>query len=173
MDCILLRHGIAVERDEWDGTDANRPLSERGAKRVTQVAAGLKWLDVQPTHLFSSALVRAIQTAEILHASLSVPTAIQRVDALLPEAPPDGLLPLFHDLPAESCVLCVGHEPHLGFAASLILTGKPSPAFPFKKAGACMIELSTPPRISRGALRWWMEPGQLRALGKKRAKLEA
>jgi phosphohistidine phosphatase len=166
MDCILLRHGIAVERDEWDGTDANRPLSERGAKR-------LKWLDVQPTHLFSSALVRAIQTAEILHASLSVPTAIQRVDALLPEAPPDGLLPLFHDLPAESCVLCVGHEPHLGFAASLILTGKPSPAFPFKKAGACMIELSTPPRISRGALRWWMEPGQLRALGKKRAKLEA
>ena len=26
MDCILLRHGIAVERDEWEGTDADRPL---------------------------------------------------------------------------------------------------------------------------------------------------
>ena len=49
MDCVLLRHGIAVERDEWEGKDADRPLTERGAKRVAQVAAGLNRLDVQPT----------------------------------------------------------------------------------------------------------------------------
>jgi hypothetical protein len=54
-----------------------------------------------------------------------------------------------------------------------MLAGKPSTAFPFKKAGACMIELASPPKIGRGVLRWWLEPGQLRALGKKRAKLEA
>ena len=42
MDCLLLRHGIAVERDEWEGPDADRPLTERGAKRVAQVAGGLK-----------------------------------------------------------------------------------------------------------------------------------
>ena len=29
------------------------------------------------------------------------------------------------------------------------------------------------PKGGRGLLRWWLEPGQLRALGKKRAKLEA
>jgi phosphohistidine phosphatase len=39
MDCLLLRHGIAVERDEWKGADADRPLTEQGAKRVAQVAA--------------------------------------------------------------------------------------------------------------------------------------
>ena len=46
-------------------------------------------------------------------------------------------------------------------------------AVPFKKAGASLIELSAPPKGGQGVLRWWMEPSQLRALGKKRAKLEA
>lgn len=173
MNCVLVRHGIAVEREEWDGHDEERPLTERGAKRVSQVGAGLLWLDVKPTYIFSSQLVRAIETADILQASLSIPSAIKRVDELLPDANPERLLALFRDLPPECSVLCVGHEPHLGLVASVMLAGKPSAAFPFKKAGACMIELASPPKIGRGVLRWWLEPGQLRALGKKRAKLEA
>jgi len=172
MDCILLRHGIAVEREEWDGPDTDRPLTERGAKRVSQVASGLKWLEVQPTYIFSSPLVRALETADIVQASLSIPSAVKRADELLPDANPERLLALFRDLPPEASVLCVGHEPHLGVTASLMLAGRPSTAFPFKKAGACLIELASPPKIGRGVLRWWMEPGQLRALGKKRAKLE-
>jgi phosphohistidine phosphatase len=172
MDCVLFRHGIAVEREEWDGPDTDRPLTERGVKRVSQVAAGLKWLEIQPTYIFSSPLVRALETADILQASLSIPSVVKRVDDLLPDANPERLLAAFRDLPPECTVVCVGHEPHLGFAASMMLSGKPSSAFPFKKAGAGLIELSSPPKIGRGILRWWMEPGQLRALGKKQAKLE-
>ena len=167
MDCVLLRHGIAVERDEWEGSDADRPLTERGAKRVAQVADGLSRLDVQPTHVLSSPLIRAIETAKIVHRSLRVHGAVQIVDALLPDAPPNQLLSILHDLPTESRVLCVGHEPHLGMAASVILTGKPSPAFSFKKAGACLIELSIPAKAGRGVLRWWLPPDQLRAIGKR------
>ena len=173
MNCILFRHGIAVEREEWDGPDTDRPLTERGAKRVSQVAAGLKWLELQPTYIFASPLVRALETADILQASLSIASVVKRVDELLPDANPERLLALFRDLPPESTALCVGHEPHLGVTAGVMLTGKPSMAFPFKKAGACLIELSAPPKVGRGVLRWWMEPGQLRGLGKKRAKLEA
>jgi phosphohistidine phosphatase len=173
MNCVLVRHGIAVEREEWEGEDNERPLTERGAKRVSQVAAGLLWLEVGSTHIFSSPLVRALETADILQASLSIPSAIKRIDELLPDANPERLLTVLRDLPPECSALCVGHEPHLGLAASVMLTGKPSTAFPFKKAGACLIELPSPPKIGRGVLRWWLEPGQLRALGKKRAKLEA
>jgi len=173
MDCVLFRHGIAVEHEEWDGPDTDRPLTERGVKRVSQVAAGLRWLEVQPTYIFSSPLVRALETADILQASMNIASAIKRVEELLPDANPERLLAVFRDLPPECTVLCVGHEPHLGLAASMILTGKQSSAFPFKKAGACLIELPEPPKVGRGVLRWWMEPGQLRALGKKKAKLEA
>ena len=170
LDCVLLRHGIAVERDEWEGPDADRPLTERGAKRVAQVAVGLKWLDVQPTHVLSSPLIRAIETAKIVHRSLRVRSAVHIVDDLLPDAPPDRLLSILHDLPPESCVLCVGHEPHLGMVASVTLAGKPSTAFPFKKAGACLIELSITAKPGRGVLRWWLTPDQLRAIGKRESK---
>ena len=167
MDCLLLRHGIAVERDEWDGPEADRPLTERGATRVGQVAVGLKRLDVQPTHVWSSPLIRAIETAKIVHRSLRVRSAVQSVDALLPDASPDRLLSILHDLPPESCVLCVGHEPQLGVAASVLLSGRASASFPLKKAGACLIELTIPAKPGRGVLRWWLTPAQLRAMGER------
>ena len=91
MDCILVRHGIAVERDEWEGADADRPLTDRGAKRVEQVAAGLKWLDVQPTHIFSSPLVRAVETARIVQTTFALRASIKRVEELLPGAEPERL----------------------------------------------------------------------------------
>ena len=167
MDCVLLRHGIAVERDEWEGLEADRPLTERGAKRVAQVAVGLNWLDVKPTHIFSSPLIRAIETAKIVHSSLRVHAAVQIVDALLPDAPPNRLLSILHDLPPESCVICIGHEPHLGLTASVFLSGRATTSFPLKKAGACLIELPVPPKPCQGVLRWWLTPDQLRAIGKR------
>ena len=170
MDCLLLRHGIAVERDEWDGPDADRPLTERGAKRVAQVVAGLNRLDVQPTHVLSSPLIRAIETAKIAHESLRVRSAVHIVDELLPDALPNRLLSILHDLPPESCVMCVGHEPHLGMLASVMLAGKPLAAFPFKKSGACLIELSIPVKPGQGILQWWLMPGQLRAIGKRKTE---
>jgi phosphohistidine phosphatase len=172
MDCVLVRHGIAVERDEWEGQDADRPLTERGAKRVVQVAAGLRWLGVQPTQILASPFVRAVETARILQAAFTDRSAIRRVEELLPDAAPEQLFALLHEFPAESCVLCVGHEPHLGSAASVMLTGKPSAAFPFKKAGACLIEMPVPAKPGRGTLRWWMGPAQLRELSKKQVKIE-
>lgn len=166
MDCILMRHGIAVERDEWEGPDADRPLTERGAKRVAQAAEGLRRLGVQSMHILSSPLARAIETAKIAHNSLQVRSVIQIVDALLPDAPPHHLLRILHGLQPDSCVMCIGHEPQLGMAASVLLSGRPSRSFPFKKAGACLIELPVMPKAGQGVLRWWLPPSQLRAIGK-------
>jgi phosphohistidine phosphatase len=168
MNCVLLRHGIAVERDEWEGSDGDRPLTERGAKRVAQAAAGLSRLDVQPTHVFSSPLIRAIETATVVHHSLRVGSAMQVVDELLPDAPPHRLLSILNKLSPESYVLCIGHEPQLGIAASVFLSGRVSASFPLKKAGACLIKLPIPAKPGRGVLRWWLTPGQLRVIGMRR-----
>ena len=99
MDCVLVRHGIAVERDEWEGSEADRPLTERGEKRVAQMAAGLSRLDVHPTHVFSSPLIRAIETAKIVHRSLRVCSAMHVVHELLPDAPPHRLLSILRKFP--------------------------------------------------------------------------
>jgi phosphohistidine phosphatase len=127
----------------------------------------LNRLDVQPTHVLSSPLIRAIETAKITHSSLGVRVAMQIVDELLPDAPPNELLSILSNFPPESCVLCIGHEPQLGMAASVFLSGRLSGSFPMKKAGACLIELSIPLKPGRGVLRWWLTPSQLRAIGKR------
>lgn len=170
MHCVLFRHGIAIDRQEWEGPEEDRPLTDRGAKRVAQAVGGLKWLELQPTHVISSPLLRAIETAKILQEMHRIRSAVQIADELLPDASPDRLLARLSELPPESCVYCVGHEPHLGLAASLMLAGKPSMGFPFKKAGACLIEIAMPLKPGRGLLRWWMGPSQLRALGKRKVK---
>ena len=167
MDCVLLRHGIAVEREEWEGKDVDRPLTEKGKRRVRQVAAGLRRLKVHPTVIYASPARRARETAELLHGLLASSSLMQLRDELLPGAPAAKVIGVLQELPPESCVFCVGHEPQLGMAASLLLSGRESASFPLKKAGACLIELSIPAKPGRGVLRWWLTPSQLWAIGKR------
>lgn len=170
MDCILFRHGIAVERDEWDGGEAERPLTEKGAKRVIQAARGLVALDVTPTHLFTSPLVRAHETAKLLQAACRARVSIRICDELLPGAPPDKISPLLDVLPPDACVICVGHEPYLGEAAGLLLFGKPVAGLSLKKAGACLIRIPDVIKTGRGQLQWWLTPAQIRTFGKVRGE---
>jgi phosphohistidine phosphatase len=168
MDCLLVRHGIAVDREEWEGKDVDRPLTEKGKRRVRQVAEGLRRLDVRPTVIYASSARRAVDTAQLLHDLLVCRSLVQLRDELSPEAPPGQVVRLLQDLPPESCVICIGHEPQLGMAASVLLSRRESASFPLKKAGACLIELSIPAKPGRGVLRWWLTPGQLRAIGKQK-----
>jgi phosphohistidine phosphatase len=167
MDCILIRHGIAVEPDEWEGVEENRPLTEKGEKRVKQAAVGIAALDCKPTHLFTSPFVRAYDTARILRAVVSPTLKVETREELAVGAKPEQLVALLNTLPSDSVVVCVGHEPQLGQAVSLLLCGKVFPSFPFKKSGAACIEVEGIIKPNQGRLRWWLPPLQLRVLGKR------
>jgi phosphohistidine phosphatase len=171
MECVLIRHGIAVERDEWEGTDENRPLTERGKKRVRQAAAGLVALGCKPTHLFTSPFVRAYDTARLLRAAVCPNVKVDTREELAVGAKPEQLVSILHALPSDSVVLCVGHEPFLGEVVSLFLCGKMLPNFPFKKAGAACIEAEGTVKAGQCRLCWSFPPMQLRVLG-KRARTE-
>ena len=170
MDCLFVRHGIAVEREEWDGKDVDRPLTEEGVRRVRQVAAGLRRLAVRPTVIYASPARRAVDTAQLLHDLLARPSRMELREELLPEASPTDLLRLLKSCSSESSVICVGHEPQLGMAAGVLLSGRASDSFPLKKAGACLIELSIPVKPGQGLLCWWLTPGQLRVIGGLKTK---
>lgn len=167
MNCILIRHGIAVEPDEWEGAEENRPLTEKGKNRVRQVARGLGQLDFTPTHLLTSPFVRAYDTARLLRMVLCPSVKVETREELTVGAKPEQLIALLRTLPADAVVVCVGHEPFLGEVVSLWLCGKAFPNFPLKKAGAACVELPDDVRSGHGRLRWWLEPMQLRVLGKR------
>lgn len=167
MDCILFRHGIAVEPQEWDGPEARRPLTAKGSEKVREAALGLLRLNMAPTHIVSSPFLRGGQTAEILREVLHDSLGISRWTELLPDAPPRLLFDRLVKLPEDSCVLCVGHEPHLSAAAGLMVAGGAVSGLVFKKGGACSIRFDGPVKAGEGSLRWWLMPMQLRALGER------
>lgn len=164
MDCLLFRHGIAVERQGWKGRDEDRPLTEKGAARTLQSGKGLLTLSRSPTHLLSSPLTRARETAAILQPLIRSQPKVQICAELDPTAAPRALFSLLDSLPSDSVVLCIGHEPHLSTSAGILLTGKPCSGLSLKKAGACLIHLEDSVRPATGRLEWWLTAAQLRAL---------
>ena len=167
MDCLLMRHGIAVKPEKWDGTEEDRPLTTKGQRRAGQAAAGLAVLGHKPTRLFSSPLVRAYDTARLLRAKVCPTLTVETRDELAVGASPRQILSLLRSIPEESMVICVGHEPLLSEVAGILLCGQSIPGLSFKKAGSALIHLPEGPKPGRGILRWWLQPRQLRALGEQ------
>lgn len=175
MVCVLVRHGIAVEPDEWAGAEENRPLTEKGKRRARHAAQGLAALDCMPTHLFTSHFVRAYDTAKLLRAVISPALKVEAREELAVGSKPERVIGMLRTLPKDAVVVCVGHEPLLGEVASMLLCGKALHNFPLKKAGAARIESEGVLQPGQGRLSWWFQPMQLRALGmraygKKRVK---
>ena len=165
MDLILFRHGIAMDRQEWNGKDQDRPLTGEGSRKTRRSAKGFMNLGISPTHLFTSPLVRARATAAIIEKRVERQVTARVCDELIPGKPPQALLSLLATLPADSVVLCVGHEPHLSGVASSLLCGRTCAGLSLKKAGACLIHLEPPIEPSNGRLLWWLTAAQLRARG--------
>jgi len=65
---IALRHAKAVGRDDWDGADAERPLTDRGQRQAAAVVAPLRAFGVR--RIVSSDALRCRQTVAPLEKKL-------------------------------------------------------------------------------------------------------
>lgn len=110
MKLYIMRHGPAEDFSS-SGHDADRALTTSGRTRVREVAQLLRTQDEQPKTIVSSPLVRALQTAEIVAAELSI-VSVETHRGLAPGGDADGLIAtLLRD--ARKRVMLVGHEPDL------------------------------------------------------------
>lgn len=67
---IALRHGKAQPRGEWDGSDASRPLTDRGVKQAAgDVPTLLAW---RPKRIVTSDAVRCVATVAPLAAATGI-----------------------------------------------------------------------------------------------------
>ena len=164
MELVFLRHGLAVDREEWKGEDEARPLTAEGVERTKEVVRGLRALKVCPDVILSSPLLRARETAEIAKKGLSSDAKVELADELTSTAAPDGLIARLADLAEKPVVLCVGHEPHLSTTISAMVSGKTAASFEVKKAGACCIRFTGIPKAGAGTLLWLLPPKILRLI---------
>lgn len=162
-ELYLVRHAIAAERgDEWPD-DSKRPLTERGIARFRECAKGLAALDAAIDEIFTSPLIRAKQTAELLAESVTGKPTIKILDALAPDHTATVVMSQLAKLAKRRRIALVGHEPDLGELAAHLLGAQR--AVPFKKGGICRIDVETLTSRRAGSLIWFATPKMLRHLG--------
>src|SRR6266542_1252766 len=93
MNLYIIRHAIAVDKGTFEySDDSQRPLMEKGKKRMRQIAKGLHALGVEFDLVLSSPYVRAKETAEILAEVFETKTDIAYSENLIPMGDPELLI---------------------------------------------------------------------------------
>jgi phosphohistidine phosphatase len=144
VQVFLIRHAEAVD-ETLVLRDPYRHLTPQGRIQAAHLGDRLRWHDCVPAQVWSSPLVRAVQTAELVVAALHLETAVEIAPALAPEvADSRGVVTAIRAQPATSIILIVGHEPSLS-AIGALLTNQLDFAALLKAQAA---------RIVDGQLKW-------------------
>ncbi|MDE2118917.1 MAG: phosphohistidine phosphatase SixA [Betaproteobacteria bacterium] len=115
MELILWRHAEA----EDGGPDDARPLTEKGEKQADKMATFLRANLPHDTRILVSPTKRTKQTAQALTKHFTTDPDVG------PGASPETILKAADWTDGEGTVLIVGHQPALGEAAALLMTGHP------------------------------------------------
>ena len=166
-ELYLVRHAIAAERgDEWPD-DTKRPLTERGMGRFKEVVQGLRALDVGIDEIFTSPLVRAKQTADLLASGIEGKPVVKVLESLAPGHTAASVMTELARAARRQRIALVGHEPDLGELAAHLIGAQR--ALPFRKGGVCRIDVAGLTARRPGSLQWFVQPKMLRALAPSRA----
>ncbi|MEM8607549.1 MAG: phosphoglycerate mutase family protein [Myxococcota bacterium] len=156
MRVVLMRHGEAVDT-RLAPDDHRRWLTDGGRRSVRGVGTTLAGLDLQFSCIYTSPLVRAVQTAEILAATqpafdgpIEVHTPLSSDEGTTAQA----LLPLEHAAD-DAVIAMVTHMPKVEVLAGHLAGTERFP--PFQTAAACLIE-----RVDGvGSFQWMLDPRTL------------
>ncbi len=138
MLLLLIRHGHAVDDAPGLG-DTGRWLTEKGRTTTHRVARRVRKLKkLRPATIWTSPLVRAVQTAEIIAAVIETEGEVKAVAELSPGRDPVDLVALLSAVPAPGPLALIGHEPSLSQILRVLVgeTGIDS----IKKSGLVAVE---------------------------------
>jgi phosphohistidine phosphatase len=166
MELLIIRHAIAVDREEFaesGQSDAERPLTDFGRRRMRKNVRGLRRVGPAPEVIVTSPFVRAADTARIVADAFGV-ESVETLDALTPEHHPSDLLPWLSQQPRDAVVAVVGHEPHLGTLVTWLVGGIEAPNVELKKGGVCLLDLGDRLEAGTAVMRWLLRPAHLRTI---------
>jgi len=138
-------------------TDHDRWLTDTGRQTVTKVGKALAGLDLHYSCVYTSPLVRAVQTAEILaatHPGFSGPLEVQPALSSEVGSTAQALEPLEH-AGDDDLVVMVTHMPKVGVLAGHLCQ---LPTFPsFRTSAACLLSIES----NKGRFQWMLDPETL------------
>lgn len=156
-ELYIIRHGIAAEAQYLE-TDEMRPLTKEGERKTKKIAKRLAKFELNFDVIFTSPLVRARQTAEILQ-DVGLGHQIRESPALAPNGDIHQWLAQLAQFSDSTCVSIVGHQPDLGNWAELLVWGEVKGNIVLKKAGIIGIALpESDSPIGHSSLFWLTPP---------------
>lgn len=105
---LVVRHGSAGERDEWERDDARRPLDERGRAQAEGLVDQLRVFEL--SRVVSSPFDRCVETVEPLARSRQL--ELETSDVLAEGAGADRVRAFLLDQAGQAVLAC-GHGPEL------------------------------------------------------------
>jgi phosphohistidine phosphatase len=156
---ILLRHGIA-EDPTADKKDEDRSLTAEGHARMKEIARGLEHLMPKVRAIYSSPLLRAVQTALWVSKAYRSRAAVTTTDALAPGATKKDFAGLIASIQEPRAIL-VGHEPTLSDNLRALVGLGRSRSVELKKGGCYGVRLNAD---GTAVLEWMLPPRILRKL---------
>ena len=151
---LLVRHAIAEDAQHYL-QDAERPLTERGRRKMHKLVLRLRERLPNIDVLVSSPLLRAQQTAGIIAAAYNDPPVRECV-ALDYRYPAAAVLRWLEQNQIQGTLVLVGHQPQLGALSGLLLGAEP---LPFRKGAMAMFKFETEIALGVGSLQWQIIPG--------------
>lgn len=154
MIVYFVRHGIAEDAETFEGTDAERPLTDKGRAKIAAIGKALAALEVEPKLILTSPLVRARQTAEIVAKALRL-TARLHDDGRLAGGFDYHLLgAILGDRTKATSLMLVGHEPSMSRVMGHAVGNA---HVEMKKGAVACVEFPDAPS-PRGQLLWLAPP---------------
>lgn len=155
MTLYLARHGEAEDGPD----DLIRPLTRDGRSEVAAVARVVRAAGAEVPRIVHSGRRRALETAEIWAETLNPTPTIVEHPGLDPAAHPQDAAAFLES--AEESLMIVGHLPHLGRLASLLVTGDSERELLILPTGA-VAALSR--EVDAWRVRWFLTPKLARAI---------
>ena len=154
---VLLRHGIAEPHGAREDDDA-RILTKTGNRRMKQIGRGLAKFFPRAEAIYSSPLIRCVETAEWVEKAYGSAVHVKTTDALKPSADPEAFRALVKKIKARH-IIFVGHEPNLS-TTMLAMTGlQADSAIELKKGGCYGLRVAAD---GSAHLEWMLPPRVLR-----------
>ncbi len=161
MLLYFLRH--ADSANSGYANDFDRELTEEGRAQANDVAQTIRALKLVFTHVLSSPLIRARQTAKIAISNFST-LEIQDCDYLSPLSEPRNLFGELAQYPQDSRILLVTHEPFASSCIASLISGANESKVAMKKASMACLETHSSVQRGTGILLWLLTNEQMRLL---------
>ena len=168
MNIYIIRHAIAIDEDSSEyADDSQRPLTDKGRKKMRQIAKGLRSLGAEFDIILSSPYLRAHQTAEILADVFKTRHAMALSENLVPMGDPDLLIAEVNEKYTVDSIALVGHEPNFSSLIGLLVAENHGIDLTLKKGGVCRLSADDLHHTRKATMEWLLTPSILVELGDK------